>query len=187
VRRQVAVIVRRDGESWAGWSPQCPGLAVVQPTAEDLRNALPGALQFYFDDVAEPEFHLEHELHGVVVRVAQDALRWERQVLAERVAAALGVEEQATTMRAAPANSLGDIVYVCALPSDTVEWVVQQMENGRDAVTVALPVADELIWTTAFATADGGAVRTITDAGYSDTTTWGEIMQTDSAARHIRI
>ena len=70
----VAVVVRVDGDSWAAWSPQCPGLSIVEPSAEALREAVPGAVRFYLQDPAgevDPKFHLERELHGVVIRVAQ--------------------------------------------------------------------------------------------------------------------
>ncbi|WP_086055371.1 MULTISPECIES: hypothetical protein [Protofrankia] len=153
----IAVIVRRDGDSRAAWSPQCPGLAVVQPTAADLRDAQPGVLADYFDDreAIGTEVHLENELHGVVVRVAQDQLRWERHLLAERIAAALGVEEQGRAMRSAPANPLGDVVYATVLPADIVGWLTRQMDADGDVITVALPVADELIWTTTIASEAG--------------------------------
>ncbi|WP_131765408.1 hypothetical protein [Candidatus Protofrankia californiensis] len=190
--RTIAVIVRCDGDSWAAWSPQCPGLAVIQPTAAELRNALPGALAGYFDghEAFETEVHLENELRGVAVRVAQDQLRWERHLLAERIAAALGVEEQAQAMRSAPASSLGDIVYATVLPADTIGWLTHQMDVDGDAITVALPVADELIWTTTLASAaDGNTYGGIEYGGivFPATATFGEVMQADAAPRHIRV
>lgn len=65
---------------------------------------------------------------------------------------------------------------------------MQQREDHGDVLNVVLPVADELIWSTTFASAaDSTTARTVADLGYSATTTLGEIMQADSAARHIRV
>lgn len=177
--RAITVIVRRDGESWSAWSPQCPGLAVAEPTAAELRGALPEALAWYFygDFDFEILVHLEQELRGVVVRIAQDDFLWERQLVAERLGAALGVEDQAEQLRAAPANSAGEVVYVCALPSDSISWLTAQTEEISDPVVVALPVAESMLWTLQL----GGGRRTgagTAGAGYPPDTTFGEIMTT---------
>ncbi|CUU54407.1 hypothetical protein Ga0074812_102417 [Parafrankia irregularis] len=177
--RAITVIVRRDGESWSAWSPQCPGLAVAEPTAAELRAALPEAFTWYFD--GDPDFeilvHLEQELRGVVVRIAQDAFGWERQLVAERLGAALGVQEQAERLRAAPPNSAGEVVYVCALPSDSISWLTAQLDDVADPVVVALPAEESTLWTLQF----GGGRRTgvgTADVGYSSDTTLGEVMMT---------
>ncbi|ONH59423.1 hypothetical protein CcI49_15655 [Frankia sp. CcI49] len=177
--RAITVIVRRDGESWSAWSPHCPGLAVAEPTAAELRGALPEALTWYFDGDSDFEIlvHLEQELRGVVVRIAQDAFVWERQLVAERLGAALGVQEQAERLRAAPSNSAGEVVYVCTLPSDSISWLTAQLDDVADPVVVALPAAESTLWTLQF----GGGRRTgvgTADVDYSPDTTLGEVMTT---------
>ncbi|MCK9896884.1 hypothetical protein [Frankia sp. AgB32] len=177
--RAITVIVRRDGESWSAWSPQCPGLAVAEPTAAELRGALPEALTWYFDGDSDFEIlvHLEQELRGVVVRIAQDAFGWERQLVAERLGAALGVEDQAERLRAAPPNSAGEIVYVCALPTDPISWLTTQVGDVADPVVVALPAAEAMLWTLQFGTGSRAGAGSV-DVGYLPDTTFGEIMTT---------
>ncbi len=88
------------------------------------------------------------------------ASRWARHLPADRIAAVLGVEEQARVMRSAPANSLGDVVYVTVLPADTVDWLTRRMDLDGDALTVALPIADALLWTATFESEMGMVTRT---------------------------
>jgi hypothetical protein len=150
----IDVVVRADGDSWGAWSLQLPGFAAAQPTAEELRAALPEAVAFALGGPARTPItvHVEFEISGVVVRVAQDRYRWERQHVAERLVAALAVEDQVSDLRGAPANALGDIVYVCAMPSDQVGWLARQMDPKSDWLTAVVSVADEMIWTFSFGT-----------------------------------
>lgn len=182
--RVVAVIVRRDGPSWSAWSPQCPGLAVAEPTASELRAALPDALAWYFDGDTDVEMqvHLEQELRGVVVRIAQDTHLWERQLVAERLGAALGAESQAEQLRAAAVNAADEVVYVCALPSDPLSWLTAQMDDAADAVVVTLPVAEAMLWTLQFGTV-GRRGETPIGVSYRPDTTFGEIMTTFAGPR----
>jgi hypothetical protein len=153
----IDIVVRQDGDSWGAWSPQLPGFAAVQPSAEDLRRELPDAVSFAVGEAGPPLFtlHVELEINGVVVRIAQDSYRWERQHVAERLAAALAVENQVGDLRAAPANALRDVVYVCAMPSDRIGWFARQMDPKADWLTAVVSVADEMIWTFSFGTGYG--------------------------------
>ncbi|KLL12991.1 MULTISPECIES: hypothetical protein [Protofrankia] len=177
--RTIAAIVRRDGESWSAWSPQCPGLAVAEPTEAELRKALPEALTWYFDGDSDFDtlIHLEQELRGVVVRTAQDRFGWERQMVAERVGAALGVESQAEQLRTAEPNSAGEIVYVCALPTDPVSWLTAQLDEAADPVAVALPAAESMLWTLRFGAGNRRGEEPV-GVVYRPETTFGELVTT---------
>ncbi|THJ49411.1 hypothetical protein [Candidatus Frankia alpina] len=182
--RAVSVIVRRDGVSWSAWSPQCPGLAMAEPTAAELRSALPDALAWYFDGDRDldMQIHLEQELRGVVIRIAQDAQVWERQLVAERLGAALGVDSQAAELRSATRNSAGEIVYVCALLSDPISWLAAQVDDEADEVVVTLPSVESMLWTLQFGAVGSESER---PAGprYRPETTFGEIMPTFAGPR----
>ncbi|EIV94043.1 hypothetical protein [Frankia sp. QA3] len=182
--RAVSVIVRRDGVSWSAWSPQCPGLAIAEPTATELRSAFPDALAWYFDGNRDldMQIHLEQELRGVVIRIAQDTQVWERQLVAGRLGAALGVDSQAAELRSAALNAAGEIVYVCALPSDPVSWLTAQMDDETDAVVVTLPSAESMLWTLQFGTV-GSRGEKPSSLRYRPETTFGEIMPTFAGPR----
>jgi hypothetical protein len=158
----------------------------------DLQDALPGALATYFNDgeVRDIEIHLENELLGVVVRVAQDHLSWDRHLLAARLASTLGVGGQSQMIRSGQANLLGDIVYAMALPSDTVGWLTRQMDTDGDAITVAVPTADELIWTGVLTSAANDTTNGGIKFGgtlFPAAAPFGEVIQADAAPQHIRI
>lgn len=187
----IEVMVREDGGSWAAWSPQCPGLMVVEPTPEELREALRPALRFYYSDDQEAAtasrymVNLEQEINGVVVRVRQDEHAYERQLLAQRVAAQLGGTETAEDMRSSPANPLGDVVFVCALPSDTFGWIGRQMED-EDTINVVLPASELFVWSMSFSNSTRprslAAGRRGSDLGYQESTTLGQMMTRDVAS-----
>lgn len=191
----VEVIVREDGGSWSAWSPQCPGLLVVQPSPEDLREALRPALQFYFADDQEATtalryvVNLEQEINGVVVRVRQDEDAYQRQLLAQRVAAKLGGLDTAEDMRSSPVNPLGDVVFICALPSDTFGWISRQMED-EDTINVVLPASEIFVWSVSFSSTQppaSAAGPRGSDLGYQESTTLGEIMTRDASSAAGRL
>jgi hypothetical protein len=187
VAETVEVIVRHDQGTWAAWSPQCPGLAIVQPTQSDLVDVLPGVLAEYVAaagdavpgvDVPGVRLHVEFEVQGVVVRVCQDEQLWERQHVGERLATAIGGDRRAE-FADAPANPLGDVVFVCALPTDTLGWALRQMEIPADTLNIVTPVADNLIWISPFRREDYDA--DITDVGLPLAESIAEVMQLDAA------
>ena len=162
--RPVDVIVRRDLGTWVAWSPQCRGLTIVQPTPAHMREALPAALlEFLGPGGFDVRTHVEEEVRGAVVRVAQDDQLWERQHTAARIAAALGDPDLSSQMLAQPANSLGEVVFVCALPADTGAWVVRQLDGEGDTVNVVLPVADSMIAVEPYAQVADDRVKSMPD------------------------
>ncbi|WP_462188797.1 hypothetical protein [Frankia sp. CcWB2] len=188
--RPVSLIVRHDGPSWSAWSPQCPGLAMAQPSAAELRAALPDVLAWYFgeDTDTDAQIHVERRLcGGVVVRIAQDAQLWERQLVADRLGEALAAGDQAARLRAAPGNAAGEVIYVCALQSDRVSWLTGQLEDENDAVVAILPVAETMLWTMRFGAAHSGAGESVQPPAYRPETTFSEVMRTFAGPlQHLR-
>jgi hypothetical protein len=39
-------------------------------------------------------------------------------------------------------NKVGETVYVCAVPSDTLGWLAAQLDRPGDALVAALTIAD---------------------------------------------
>ncbi len=182
----IEVMIRQDGASWGAWSPQCPGLAVVAPTPEALRVAVPEAVAFYYGGTekgrAQLIYNVEQELSGVIVRVRQDERVDQRRILAERLAVALVQSDQVQEFRAGTANRLGDVVYVCALPEDAVGWVKRQLED-QDALHVVLSVTDDFIWSTFFGSGPARSTDprtfTLAELGYDETTPLAEVLRRD--------
>jgi hypothetical protein len=153
--RTVSVIVREDDPGWWAWSPQCPGLTAGDETEVELLRSLPGTIAYYFEDDHVDEeidirLHAEREVSGVFLRVARDEQQVARQEVADRVAAALADPDLAGLLRNAPPNWAGEVVYVCALPTDTRSWLDNQLEAGDGAVIVAVPLSDTALWVRAF-------------------------------------
>ncbi|SNQ50245.1 conserved hypothetical protein [Frankia canadensis] len=185
--RPVSLIVRQDGPSWSAWSPQYPGLAMVQPATADLRAVLPEVLGWYFGEDAriEPRVHCEREAHGVVVRIAQDEHVYERELVAERLGEALGSAGQRARLSSATLGGGGGVTLVCALQSDRVSWLAEQMEED-DAVIALLPVAESMLWAVRFGVGDDAAdgdEATVSLSAYPPSTTLGEILRTYAGPR----
>jgi hypothetical protein len=151
-----------------------------------MRAALRDALVWYFDGDTDfdVQIHLEQELRGVVVRIAQDTDAWERQLVAERLSAALGVDSQAAELRAAAPNAVGEVVYVCALPSDQISWLTAQLDDEFDAVVVTLSATETMLWTLQFGAVGRGGESV--SVGYRPETTFGEIT-TAFAGRRLQL
>lgn len=187
--RPVDVIVRPDDGTWAAWSPQCPGLAIVQPSSAELRDQLLGILWAYLGPGPDLDvrMHLEDEVRGVVVRVAQDHQRWERQLTADRIAAALGDPRQAREILAQAQNSFGEVVFVCATPGDTVDWIARQLDGDDDAVTVVAPTAGDHVWVRHFAGTRGRSDQPLSEPGSTRETTLASMMKAETAPRHMPV
>jgi len=161
VNEKLHLIIRisDDGRVYAT-SPQAPGLMIGRSSLKLLRYDLADVLSFHFDhpgpfNVVE---HLEvHYILGdgeLVIRVAQDADVKDREAAANRILEAASVPEQARSLVSA-GNAVGESVYVCAVPSDTLGWLRAQIQPG-ETVNVALPIAEGFLFTMPVA-ADGGA------------------------------
>lgn len=149
---ELHLIIRlsEDGKAYAT-SPQAPGLVFGRSSLKLLRYDLNDALSFHFDRPGP--FHVvEHiEWHDnladgeLVIRIAQDESVKERETVAQRIAEAAGVPEQARSL-VAVTNEVGEAVYVCAIPSDTLGWLSAQVQPG-EVVTAALAIADGFLFT----------------------------------------
>lgn len=152
----VEIVVREEAGEWAAWSPQCPGLMIVEDGAQALRHAVKPALRYYFETefgalpVARIMMTLESDSSGVLVRVRYDDFYYERDLLSQRLVALLrsGTGE-AKEFAAGRPNGLGDVVYFCALPGDRLRLVQAQLAPG-DSINVVLPVGEEFVWSTSF-------------------------------------
>ena len=52
-------------------------------------------------------------------------------------------------------NKVGEEVYVCAVPSDTLGWLAAQLDGPGDAFAAALTTADQFLLTLPIAADEG--------------------------------
>jgi hypothetical protein len=147
---------------------------------EALRHDLDDVLSFHFNHPGPFKVvqHLErhYDLAGgeLVIRIAIDAHANEREAVAERIRQVASVPEQAQLL-VSSANAVGEAVYVCAVPSDTLGWLVAQLQPG-DIINVALRIADGFLLTLPVAADDG--IRPVwAIASATPATQLSEIMQ----------
>lgn len=159
---QIDMIMRLsdDGTVYAT-SPQTPGLIYGRQSLAEWRSGLQDVLSFYLDrpgpfDVLEHhERHYEVEGRELVTRLAMDEHRDQREAVLERIGQVLRVPGQAESLVSAITNRVGETVYVCAVPSDTLGWLAAQLDGPGDAVIVALTIADQFLLTLPLAKEEG--------------------------------
>ena len=141
-----------DGSVYAT-SPQAPGLVYGEPDLKALRQGVQDVLAFHFDEPGPFKVVEHHEYcydvadHELVVRVAFDKHIADRQTVQERIRAAMSVPEQARDLADIPANKVGEVVYVCAVPSDTTAWLGDQLDpRSSDAFMVSASVSEVLLY-----------------------------------------
>jgi hypothetical protein len=122
-----------------------------------MRADLQNALAFHFDSPGP--FHiLEHHerlyvIDGaeLVTRIAMDDLSDEREIVYRRMGEIIKIKAQAEALAHGVTNLLGESVYVCALPQDTLGWLMDQLDERGDALSAAVVVADQMLLTLPFA------------------------------------
>lgn len=170
-----------DGSVYAT-SAQAPGLAYGRPSLEELRADLESVLSFHFErpgpfDVIEHhERHYDIAGHELVTRIAMDEHRGQRQEVYQRIGQVLSVPGQAESLVSAVTNKVGETVYVCAVPSDTLGWLAAQLDGPGDALVAALTIADHFLFTLPVTEADGTHPAWSPDSS-SPETRLSEIMQ----------
>ncbi|GAA3510504.1 putative RNase H-like HicB family nuclease [Streptosporangium album] len=167
-------------------SPQAPGLIYGRKTYKELRADLESVLSFHFERPG-PFNVIEHnERHygqlgsedELVTRLAIDEHRDERQEVYTRIGRALGIPSQAKSLTAAPTNAVGETVFLCAVFTDTIEWVLSQLDPGGDVINVAVATADELLVTIPFAyAAEVEGTVSMKKKAYAMNTTMAEIVR----------
>ena len=157
----VHVIVRATDDGFYVTSPQAPGLAFGRRTIEEVHGELQDVLAFHFDEpgpFAVVEHHeRSHEVagHELVARLAIDDHTAQRQETYQRLRAALAVPAQVEALVDEPANYAGEVLYICVVPSDPLEWVGAQLDPRGESAMLVVAVADELMLSFPVSTGSG--------------------------------
>jgi hypothetical protein len=122
-----------------------------------------------------------HEIEGgeLVTRIAVDEHSDKRREVCARLGRVLTVPGQARSLLEGPPNRVGEVVYVCALPSDTIGWVAAQLDPRGEAVRVAVAIADLFVFTVPIMSGAATQVagESIGERGYTLETTLGELVR----------
>ncbi|MDN7120254.1 hypothetical protein INN71_02495 [Nocardioides sp. ChNu-153] len=160
--RRVHVFMTDEGEyGRSATSPQLPGWVAAYPDdvvaareyQQDLVRALPDRT---------PTNVIGHwQVRGVDVRGQEYVIRWQtddqpeaRVVAGNRVQRMLQDENAIDQLRTHEPDATGVVTYVCCLSSDTLGWVVEQLDPRGDNVVVVAAVADSMVFGTQVATDD---------------------------------
>lgn len=191
----IHLIVRKTASGFYVTSPQAPGFIFGRETLKAVKTDLQDALSFHFDEPGP--FHvLEHyEQHyqiadgELVTRIANDKFLSERKVVYERLSDVLRDESQAISLAHGITNLVGECVYVCTLPQDTIGWLADQLDERGDAFSVAILVADHMLLTLPFAYGEKhrGIPETFTLASsqYDRNTLLSEVIQATNVVTPI--
>lgn len=189
--RSVQLIVRYTESGFYATSPQAPGLAYGRSTIEELRAELQDVLAFHFNEPGPFEVHEHHERHHdlgyaeIVVRAALDDHRDARNEAYMRIGSALTVPDQAESLAiSAPRNRVGEVLYICAVPTDTLEWVVAQLDPRGEAALLAVAIAEELLFTKAVYTGGESGPRS---EPVGEARTVGELMRASPILRPVQL
>lgn len=186
------VVVEESPEGLTLFSPQLPGFTFARSTREALLRDYQEAL--WVEGIRGAVVgHWQKRLETSSGREA--VLRWSsdhtldveaRLEVANRLQRLLVVDDE--ILLGQTPNDLGEYVFVCCIPSDTVDWVVRQLDPRGDVVSVAVAVADQMVgFVLELATSGTTDWPSVESQGITADTTMSEVLRAGdrgSAAGH---
>jgi hypothetical protein len=136
--RDIELVLREEAGTWGAWSPTVEGLFVSADSAHECVQRAKKAADAELGEFVTVLGHHERVLDGLVLRVAG-----QRGDFGQRVGVAQRIEDLIRYDRAQidddglTRNAASEAVFVCALPGDTVGWLVAQMDRRGDGLMVA--------------------------------------------------
>lgn len=177
-----------DGSSWEAYSRPV-SIHAGGTSLEAARDEFGRAAEFHFEEEwpnVNVVTHVERQVvPGVFARTALDRFVAQRDYDVDVLTGALGNPRELEHLRrsATTLASTGDIVFVCCVAGDLIDWVIGQL--GRtEALQVCTTVAENGLWWTTlaapFSTYGGDDTETLEDAGLlHDGATVGDLMPSE--------
>lgn len=180
-------LIMRQEDGYAIYSPQLPELMAVYSTTKAVKKDLNEALEWAgWQRGSRLVQHNEIVRHDgdILVRWAQDEHAAARIEVAERLSRALAVPEQLQDMLSAPRGRAGSALFICCVSTDTLGWVMDQLDPRGEVAAAVTCVAEDLIYSAYFASGvDQLDWRSVDDWGWTRDTTIGEMIMTESGSR----
>jgi hypothetical protein len=187
--REIELILREEAGIWGAWSPSVQGFYV---TADSAHECVSRAKKMADAELGEPVNvfgHHERVVDGLVVRVAGRGPGFDLRVaVAQRLETLIRYDRAQIDDDGLTHNRLGEIIYVCALPDDSVGWLAAQMDERGDGLQVAAlldhvgrPAAPDkahFIWSAGIRIGDDIDGPTLQESGMSLETTVADYLRT---------
>ena len=187
--RDIDLILREEAGTWGAWSPTVVGLYVTADSAHECARLAAKAAEAELDEpVGFVRVHQERSVDGLVIRVAG-----QRPGVESRIAVAQRLEDLIHYDRAQIdddeliRNTVGEVVFVCALPDDTVGWLAAQLDRRGDGLQVAVlldhagrPAASDgaaFIWSAGIVVGQDSVGLTLQESGMSFDSAIGEYLR----------
>lgn len=187
--RDIDLILREEAGAWGAWSPTVVGLYVTADSAHECARLAAKAADAELDEpVGFVRVHHERIVDGLVIRVAGQRHGFETRVaVAQRLEDLIHYNRAEIDDDGLIRNSAGEVVFVCALPDDTVGWLAAQLDRRGDGVQVAVvldhagrPTASDgaaFIWSAGIVVGQDIVGPTLQESGMSLDSTIGEYLR----------
>ncbi|NYH52788.1 hypothetical protein HNR06_002377 [Nocardiopsis arvandica] len=182
-----AILTEYPGYGWGVESPQLPELVGGRDTWEELESDLHSILEFggappdFVSAIHLQKWLLQNEGPEIAIRCRRDSHFHSRMEVVKRLAAAVADENQLRQISVdLPRRPTGEILFVCSVVEDRLDTVFQQLDPRGDALTIAVSVADRMVFTTPVSNSGEGdrpGWSRVSEIGWDENTTVGELVK----------
>ncbi len=186
------ILVTKDTEGFFAESPQVPGLCFGRSTEAEFRRDLQPVLQGVGVQ-GRVQAHLQKR--GVTAVGQEFLLRWaegpelpDRLEVSRRVERLLNTSDLALDLVSTERTPMGEIVFVMAVPADTLGTFMDQLYEGGDAMVICAALADSGVFmmTLASGKQDAPGWDRLERFGWSRATAISELLVDNARGRRTR-
>lgn len=188
------IVTREPDKGMSAESPQLRGLCFGRPTETEFRRDYRAVLK----DIGVGGTVRAHvQTRGVTTTGREFLLRCaEGPDMAERLEVLRRVElilrtdhiDQAADMLNTETTATGEVVFVAALPADTLGFFMAQMYDEADVLVICASVAEQAVFTMTLASGKGDAEgwSRLDASGWDRNTTISQVLTDDASGRRVQ-